>query len=373
MSLTEKIPNCISDLFPPVRAGRIALSGQTSLADTCVRMHISIRPGSVQGMAKAIICPDGFKGTYSAREVAAAIAAGLIDGGVEPIELPLADGGEGTLDALLAGGGERRSATVSGPLGDPVEAAYGLLEEGRIGVVEMAQASGLTLVPVERRDAWAASTRGTGELIAAAARDGAERILVSVGGSATSDGGAGALAALEEAGIEVPPLTVLCDVDTHFEDAAVVFGPQKGADPEMVERLTERLVALASTLPRDPRGVPMTGCAGGLSGGLWAAHSAELVSGANYLLDLLGFDRLMDDADLVITGEGRIDEQSLEGKVVGVVAGRCRAASVPCFAVVGQSALDPGRAAEMGLAAVIEASSAAEQRAAGRRLSAGGG
>jgi glycerate 2-kinase len=319
-------------------------------------------------MRKGVICPDGFKGTFSAREVAASIAAGVIDGGVEPIEIPLADGGEGTLDALLAGGGERRTATVSGPLGDPVEAAYGLLDGGRVGMVEMAQASGLTLVAPERRDAWAASTRGTGELLVAAARDGAARIVVSVGGSGTSDGGAGALAALAEADVEVPPLTVLCDVDTHFEDAAIVFGPQKGADPAMVERLTERLVALASTLPRDPRGVPMTGCAGGLSGGLWAAHSAELVSGANYLLDLLGFDRLLAEADLAITGEGRIDEQSMAGKVVGVVAGRCRAASVPCFAIVGQSDLDPTQAAEMGLAGVIEASTAAEQRAAGRTV-----
>jgi glycerate 2-kinase len=319
-------------------------------------------------MRTGVISPDGFKGTFSAREVAESVAAGLIEGGVEPIELPLADGGEGTLDALLAGGGERRTATVSGPLGDPVEAAYGLLDGGRVGVVEMAQASGLTLVPAERRDAWAASTRGTGELIVAAARDGAERILVSVGGSATSDGGAGALAALAEAEVEVPPLTVLCDVSTHFEDAAVVFGPQKGADPAMVERLTARLNELASTLPRDPRGVPMTGCAGGLSGGLWAAHSAELVSGANYLLDLLDFDRLLSEADLVITGEGRIDQQSMAGKVVGVVAGRCRAASVPCFAIVGQSGLDPAEAAEMGLAGVIEASTAAEQRAAGRTV-----
>ncbi len=317
-------------------------------------------------MATAIVCPDGFKGTYSAREVAAAIGAGVREAGFEAVELPLADGGEGTLDALLAGGGERRTATVTGPLGEAVEADYGLLDGGRVGVVEMAQASGLTLVPAERRDAWAASTRGTGELIATAAAAGVERILVSVGGSATTDGGAGALAALGEAGVPVPPLTVLCDVATPYEDAAVVFGPQKGADPATVERLTARLDELASTLPRDPRGVPMTGCAGGLSGALWAAHSAELVSGADYVLDLLGFDRLLAEADLAITGEGRLDEQSAAGKVVGVVAGRCRAAGVPCVAVVGQSALDEAAASAMGLTSVIEASSAAEQREAGR-------
>jgi glycerate 2-kinase len=319
-------------------------------------------------MTRCLICPDSFKGTFSAREVSAAIGAGVREAGGEAIELPMADGGEGTLDALLAGGGERRTATVPGPLGDPVEADYGLLDSGAVGVVEMAQASGLTLVPEKRRDAWAASTRGTGELIAAATRDGAERILVSVGGSATTDGGAGALAALAESGVEVPPLTVLCDVDTPFERAAVVFGPQKGADPAMVERLTGRLDDLASTLPRDPRGVPMTGCAGGLSGGLWAVHDAELVSGADYLLDLLGFDRLLAEADLAITGEGRLDAQSMAGKVVGVVAGRCRAAGVPCFAVVGRSELDDDAAAAMGLAGVIEASSADEQQAAGRSL-----
>jgi glycerate kinase len=326
-------------------------------------------------MSKAIVCPDGFKGTFSAPEVAAAIAAGVREAGVEPIELPLADGGEGTLDTLLAGGGERRTATVCGPLGDPVEADFGLLEDGRVGVVEMAQASGLTLVRAERRDAWRASTRGTGELIAAAAAAGAERILVSVGGSATTDGGAGALAALAEAGVEVPPLTVLCDVATPYEDAAIVFGPQKGADREMVERLTARLGDLASTLPRDPRGVPMTGCAGGLSGGLWATYGAELVSGADYILDLLGFDRLLVDADLVVTGEGRIDEQSAAGKVVGVVAARCRAARVPCVAIVGRSELDSAGAAAMGLGAVVEASNAAEQRAAGQAVAvrAGGG
>jgi glycerate kinase len=321
-------------------------------------------------MTKAIVCPDGFKGTYSAGEVAAAIAAGLREGGFDAVELPLADGGEGMLDALLTRGGERRSATVAGPLGDPAEADYGLLDGGRLGVVEMAQASGLTLVPEERRDAWAASTRGTGELIAAVAADGVERILVSVGGSATTDGGAGALAALAEAGVPVSPLTVLCDVATAYEDAAVVFGPQKGADPAMVRRLTQRLNDLASTLLRDPRGVPMTGCAGGLSGALWAAHGAQLVSGADYILDLLDFDRLLAYADLVITGEGRLDEQSAAGKVVGVVAERCRAAAVPCFAVVGQSTLDPARAAAVGLARVIEASTAVEQREAGRALAA---
>ncbi|MBS1891128.1 MAG: glycerate kinase [Actinobacteria bacterium] len=319
-------------------------------------------------MKRCLVCPDGFKGTFSARQVAAAIGTGVRDAGFEAVELPLADGGEGTLEVLLAGGGERRTAVVSGPLGEAVEAKFGLLDGERVGVVEMARASGLTLVAPERRDAWAASTRGSGELIAAAAAAGAERILVSVGGSATTDGGAGALAALADASARVPPLTVLCDVATPYEDAAVVFGPQKGADPATVERLTARLGEFASTLPRDPRGVPMTGCAGGLSGALWAAHGAELVSGADYVLDLVGFDRLLRGADLAITGEGRLDEQSAAGKVVGVVAGRCRAAGVRCVAVVGQSALGEAEARALGIDRVIEASSAEEQREAGRVL-----
>jgi glycerate kinase len=232
----------------------------------------------------------------------------------------------------------------------------------------MAAASGIALLAEAERDAWAASSYGTGELICAAVSAGASAVLVAAGGSATTDGGAGALDALAEAGVEVPLLTVLCDVATPYEDAAVVFGPQKGADRAMVERLTERLREFASTLPRDPRGVPMTGCAGGLSGGLWAGYGAELVSGADYVLNLLGFDRLLAEADLVITGEGRLDAQSAAGKVVGVVAGRCRAAGVPCVAVVGRSALSTVEAAAIGLTEVLEASTAEEQRAAGRRI-----
>ena len=317
---------------------------------------------------KAIVCPDGFKGTFSAREVAGSIAAGVREGGIEAVELPLADGGEGTLDALLARGGERRTATVTGPLGDPVEAAYGLLDAGRVGMVEMAQASGLTLVPAERRDAWAASTRGTGELIAAAAAAGAERILVSVGGSATTDGGAGALAALAEDGTAVPPLTVLCDVATPYEDAAIVFGPQKGADPEMVERLTRRLNDLAPTLPRDPRGVPMTGAAGGLAGGLWAVHEATLEPGAPFILDALDFDDRMRASRAVVTGEGKLDEQTLQGKLVGEIGTRTRQAGVPLHAIVGTDRLDGFGKRMIDLQMVQEATNIEELEAAGERL-----
>ena len=168
----------------------------------------------------------------------------------------------------------RHSVSVSDPLGRPIETEFALLPDGS-ALVEMARASGLALVAEDERDAWEASTRGTGELIAAAAAAGAERVVVTVGGSATTDGGAGALAALDDAGVEID-LEVVCDVRTPFEDAPRVFAPQKGADAKTVERLERRLAELAAGWPRDPRGEPMTGCAGGLSGGLWAARGARL-------------------------------------------------------------------------------------------------
>jgi glycerate kinase len=319
-------------------------------------------------MRKAIISPDSFKGTFTASEVAAAIAIGVRQGGLAAVELPVADGGEGTMDALLAKGGVRCPARVSGPLGQTVEASYGLLPGGEVAVVEMAQASGLGLVPPDARDPWTASTRGTGELIvAAAAASGVERVLVSVGGSATTDGGRGALEILAGAD-SLPPLTVLCDVETPWEDAARVFAPQKGADEGMVRRLAGRLDRMATELPRDPRGVPMTGCAGGLSGGLWSEHGAELVSGAEFVLDIRDFDRHLGEAAIVVTGEGSLDSQSSAGKIVSAVSKRSARAGVPCHAVVGRSELDAGQQRQLGLAGVIEAPTAEAQRRAGRKL-----
>src|SRR5215212_10512959 len=222
----------------------------------------------------ALVAPDSFKGTFSAAEVAAAIARGLRAAGRDAVELPVADGGEGTIGALMSTlEGELRTVRVSDPLGRPIDASFALIDGGRTGIVEMARASGLGLVAEEERDAWAASTRGTGELIAAAVQAGAERVIVTVGGSDTTDGGAGALEALEEAGVSVP-MDVLCDVHVPFEDAPRIFAPQKGADAAMVKRLERRLDELAERLPRDPRGEPRTGAAGGLSGGLWAGLGA---------------------------------------------------------------------------------------------------
>lgn len=318
-------------------------------------------------MLRALVAPDDFKGTFTAPQVAAAIAAGLRRGGAEADELPIADGGDGTMDALLASlGGSVHTAQVADPLGRPVRARWAMLEDGQ-AVVEMAQASGLRHVAARERDAWAATTRGTGELIAAAVAAGARKVLVAVGGSATTDGGAGAVEVLRDAGVQAQ-IVVLCDVRVAFEDAARVFGPQKGADPDTVARLSERLHALAEAAPRDPRGRPMTGAAGGLSGGLWAHCGAELVDGARFVLDAVAFDERLREADIAVSGEGRLDEQTLTGKAVAEVARRCAAASCPLHVVVGSSALTADETAALGVASVREASTLEELERAGQEL-----
>jgi glycerate 2-kinase len=317
---------------------------------------------------RALVAPDDFKGTFTAPQVTAAIARGLRTAGVEADELPIADGGDGTIDALMAAlGGELRTVRVADPLGRPVDAEWAMLADGQTAVVEMARASGLARVAEDERDPWAASTRGTGELIVAAARAGARKVLVAVGGSATTDGGAGALEALREARVDVP-ITVICDVRVPFEDCARVFGPQKGADPDTIERLTRRLSALAEAAPRDPRGRPMSGAAGGLSGGLWAYCGAELVDGARFVLDAVAFDERLRAAAVAVSGEGKLDEQTLTGKAVAEVARRCRAAGRPLHAIVGTCALAPEVVHGLGLASVREATTLEELETAGRDL-----
>jgi glycerate kinase len=285
----------------------------------------------------------------------------------------VADGGEGTLDALRAAfGGELQTAEVSDPLGRTIEASFALVQGPRdrtVAVVEMAAASGLALVSDSERDAFAASTFGTGQLIAAAVERGAQVVYVGVGGSATTDGGAGAIKAIRQAGgLRDAKLVVLCDVRTPFEAAARIFGPQKGAGRDDVRRLTKRLNDMAARLDRDPRGVPMTGAAGGLSGGLWAAFGAELVPGASFILDAVEFDRRMRAARAVVTGEGKLDEQSLAGKLVSEIATRARQSGVPCYAVVGTRELDAFGARVLDLQVVLEAGTPRELRAAAERL-----
>lgn len=307
--------------------------------------------------ARFLVAPDSFKGTFEAAAVAAAIADGIEARGCEADRCPVADGGEGTMDVLLAAlGGERRTLSVHDPRRRPIETSFGLLGDGTTAIVEVAQASGLPLLAPQERDPERADTYGTGELVAAAIAAGARRVLLAAGGSATTDGGRGALEALRqsEAAFVLPAspgeqrtnadevsVEVLCDVRTGYEDAARVFGPQKGASPEAVERLAATLDAFADELPRDPRGVPMTGCAGGLSGGLWA-HGATLRPGADFVLDAIGFDARLARADAVVSGEGRFDSQSLEGKVVGAIASRCAAAGKPLHLIVGQNGLGAG-------------------------------
>lgn len=319
--------------------------------------------------ATVLVAPDSFKGTFTSQQVTAAIATGLessfaVDG------CPLADGGEGTMAVLLGAlGGTTRTVEVRGPAGDEVAAELGLLDDGSTAIVEIAQASGLGLMPAGA-DPEAATTYGAGELIAAAVADGARRILVTLGGSATSDGGSGALEALADHGVTAVEIVALCDVTTPFEDAARVFGPQKGADPDAVGRLTARLHERAAALPRDPRGDPRTGAAGGLSGALWAALGAELVSGAAWVLDTVGFDERAARATAIVTGEGRLDEGSFAGKLVGEVTARGNAAGTPVHAVVGSIGLPEREQAARGLASVTAASTRDQLAAAGRALAA---
>lgn len=270
----------------------------------------------------AVACPDKFRGTLSAAAAAGAIARGLRSAGVDHvIELPLADGGEGTLDVILAArGGARRTTTVTGPLRDPVDADWAMLGDGT-AIIEMARASGHDLFAPDRRDPLEASTRGTGELIAAALRAGATHIVVGVGGSATTDGGLAALQALDWS-LGGVPVTVACDVRTQFLDAATVYGPQKGASAAQVGLLTRRLEQVAG-LYRDRLGVDVTGwdgagAAGGLAGGL-AAIGATIEPGFDTIAEIVGLEAAMREADLVVTGEGKLDRTSFDGKVVGGV------------------------------------------------------
>src|SRR4051794_17084136 len=275
------------------------------------------------------------------------MAAGVRRAGFEEvIELPLADGGEGTLDTLLAArGGSRRTARVTGPLGDPVDAQWGVLTGGT-AVIEMAQASGLGLV-AGRNDPLRASTRGTGELIAAVRAQGFTRVLVAVGGSATTDGG---LAAVEALGwsLQGMKVTVACDVETAFVDAAEVYGPQKGASGAQISLLTRRLKLLADQY-RSRTGVDVAqltgaGAAGGLAGGL-AAIGAELAPGFDVVAEAVGLEAALEGADLALTGEGRLDASSLAGKVVGGVLAWADELGVAQVAIVAGQVTDEARTA----------------------------
>lgn len=318
---------------------------------------------------RVLIVPDSFKGSLSAVEVCEVVASALRRAGHDPVSVPVADGGEGTLEAMeIAADARIVVDTVSGPFGQAVRAKRGWLR-GDTAIVELAQAAGLGLVGDDLR-AGDTSTFGVGEQIRAATEDGAQEIIVAIGGSATNDGGCGAAVAcgvrfLDEAGEEFVPvgaslsriasidtsqmaitgarIVAMCDVDnplTGEQGASAVFGPQKGADPKTVTMLDEGLAHLARVIQRD-LGVDIerlagAGAAGGMGGGLVAFFGAELRRGIDVVLDAVRFDDLLQEADAVITGEGSFDEQSMRGKVIHGVALRAARAGVPVHVLAGR-------------------------------------
>jgi len=297
------------------------------------------------GGPRVLCAPDAFKGTASATDLADAMAAGARRAGWAADRCPLSDGGEGFAEVLGVLGGELRTTPVTGPLGGTVTARWRFAASaaGPIAVIECAAASGLALVGgAEGNDPVAATSRGTGELVVAAVAAGATRILVGAGGSATTDGGAGAVAAIEEAGgLGGAAVEVACDVRTGFLDAARVFGPQKGAGPVQVAELQRRLACLARRY-RERYGVDVTtmpgaGAAGGLAGGL-AALGARLEPGFELVAAAVGFGSRLAAVDLVVTGEGRFDATSWQGKVTGEVVRLARRRGVPALIVAGSVA-----------------------------------
>ena len=283
---------------------------------------------------RALLCPASLKGVLSARLAAAALARGVRSAGGDAVELPIADGGEGTAEALFAAlGGTWHESVVSDPLGRAHAARWLVLPDGR-AVVEAAAAIGLPLVAREERDPLIASSRGLGELIAAALREEPPALLVGLGGSATVDGGSGLREVVSELAV---PTTALCDVRTTLADAARLFGRQKGATTETLPVLERRLAGMEELAPY--AGLAGAGAAGGL-GAAFAALGAELVQGAPTVLDLVGFDARLSDCDLAVTGEGQVDRTTAEGKAPSVVATRCAAAGVLCV-VFGGRVVEP--------------------------------
>ncbi len=358
--------------------------GATPSAGSCTRYCDAVR---------VLVAPDKFRGTLSAEDASAAIERGWLRARPDDVveRVPLADGGEGTLDVLVdAYGGRRRSATVTGPLGEPVEAEYGLVPRGEdlVAVVEMSRASGLRLVPEDRRDVLHATTRGTGELILAACAETTE-LIVCIGGSATNDGGAGMAQAvgvelLDRDGRELMPggdalleleridatridpsvrrarVLVACDVDNPLlgsSGASAVYGPQKGATPDDVELLDRALGHLADAIERDlaidVREVPGAGAAGGLGAGLVAFLGAQLRPGVDVVMEAVGFERRLAETDLVISGEGKLDEQSWRGKVPAGVRVRALEAGLETIVLCGRSDVE-AKPADVRVGSLVE-------------------
>ena len=323
---------------------------------------------------KIVIAPDSYKGSLSATEVALAMERGVLSifPQAEVRKIPIADGGEGTVEALVtATGGQYRRTQVTDPLGNPIFARWGVLGDGKTAVIEMAAASGLPLVPKERRDPRITTTCGTGELIRAALDEGLRRIIIGIGGSATNDGGVGMASALgvrfldvagnligvgggslaevrqiETAGLDQrlleTEITVACDVDNPLcgeRGASAVFGPQKGATPEMVRLLDQGLAVYAEcaarTTGRQVAERPGAGAAGGLGAGLMFFTPAQLKPGVEIVLSAVGFAEVVKDSAFVITGEGRTDFQTAFGKAPVGVAKVAKTYDLPVFCLSG--------------------------------------
>lgn len=338
---------------------------------------------------KVVIASDSFKGSLSSREVAEAAVRGIrqVLPICELVGVNVADGGEGTVDAVVeALGGEVVATVVSDPLGLPISACYGIV--GKMAIIEMAAASGLPLLREEERNPLLTSTYGTGEMIMDAVKRGCRDFLVGVGGSATNDAGMGMLQALgfrfyniddqeiidgcggrlqdvariDDAGVMDAVcqcrFTVACDVDTPFcgsEGAAYVFAPQKGADMEMVARLDAGMVAFAKVIEKtygmDVTSMAGAGAAGGMGGGFYAFLNARLKRGVDMVLDAIDFDSIIRGADLVITGEGKIDYQTVKGKTAAGVLARAKAQDIPVVAIAGRVEMCDS-VAQMGFAGV---------------------
>lgn len=342
-------------------------------------------------MKKAVLIPDSFKGTLSSAQICEIISEKIKvhEPDCEVVCIPVADGGEGSVDCFLTAlGGEKITETAKNPYFEDMETYYGLLDEGKTAVVEMASCAGLPLVE-DRKNPKLTTTYGVGQLILAAARKGAKKIIVGLGGSSTNDGGCGAAAAVgvkfyNKAGETFVPtggtlaeiekidvsgvaqeirdaeIVTMCDIDNPMygeTGAAYIFGPQKGADEEMVKELDAGLVHLSEVLKRDLgkdySQIPGTGAAGAMGAGMLAFFGSVLQMGIETVLDTVKFDSIISDADMIFTGEGKMDSQSLRGKVVIGVAKRAKKQQVPVTVIAGGADADIDAAYDMGVTSVF--------------------
>lgn len=341
-------------------------------------------------MKKAVLIPDSFKGTMSSEKIISIMKERILayHPQCEIVAIPVADGGEGSVDAFLTAlGGEKIQVKTKGPWGEEIESFYGMLPDGT-AVIEMAASAGLPQVG-DRKDPSKTTTYGVGELILAAAKAGAKRLVIGLGGSATNDAGCGAAAAcgvsfLDKDGncfvpvgetldkieridittmdesVKALPITAMCDIDNPFygpTGAAAIFGPQKGADEAMVALLDGKMKHLAQVIGKELsielQEIPGSGAAGGMGGGMKAFFGARMQMGIDAVLDITGFEKLASGADMIFTGEGKIDTQSLRGKVVIGVARKARKMNIPVIAVVGDIGDDIDAAYDEGVSGIF--------------------